>query len=195
MDGEKLFFLNYPSNGGLNGKESPISLTQNRRNNDMLIYKNDEEVTSLFQAFEKRTLSKENWTHIAHLTVALVYCLNHPFGVAKNLIRDGIYWLNVAHGTPNTENSGYHETLTCFWMTLVQDFLAKCPSESSLADLTNELAALVGDSQLPLKFYSRELLFSAAARADYVKPDLKPELDFGEIFHEDIGLTCLTEKV
>jgi hypothetical protein len=62
----------------------------------MAIYKTDEEVALLFEAFEKRTLSKENWTHAAHLTVALFYCLNYPFGVARNLMRDGIYWLNDA---------------------------------------------------------------------------------------------------
>ncbi len=147
-----------------------------QRNNYMLIYKHDEDVKALFEAFERRTLTKADWTHAAHLTVALFYCLNYPFGTARNLMRDGIHWLNDAHGTPNTQTSGYHETLTCFWMTIVKDFLAARESERSLAVLANELTVSVGDPQLPLKFYSRELLFSVGARKEYVAPDLISDL-------------------
>ncbi len=75
-------------------------------------------------------------------------------------MRDGIYWLNDSHGTPNTENSGYHETLTCFWMTTVKEFLDQRRDNESLSVLANDLIASCDDSKLPLKFYSRELLFS-----------------------------------
>ena len=136
------------------------------------IYKSDEEVLLLVRAFEERTLSKADWTHAAHLTVGLYYCLRESFGVAKNLIRDGIYWLNDAHGTPNTESSGYHETLTVFWMTTVDDFLEKRGRRGGLAVLANALIAEINDSGLPLNYYSRELLFSPAARAACVAPDL-----------------------
>jgi len=150
----------------------------------MLIYKADEEIKLLFDSFEKRSLLKEDWTHAAHLTVALFYCLNYPFGVARNLMRDGIYWLNDAHGTPNTETSGYHETMTCFWMTMVKDFLETRRKDEGLAVLANDLVESYGDTKLPFKFYSRELLFSVEARLGYVAPDLKPELDFGEMFYD-----------
>lgn len=160
----------------------------------MLFYKTDDEVTALFEAFEKRTLLKENWTHAAHLTVALCYCLNYPFGAARNLMRDGIYWLNDAHGTPNTETSGYHETLTCFWMTMVRDFLAKRRKDEGLAVLANDLVAASGDSKLPLKFYSCELLFSVKARMEYVPPDLRSDLDFGEMFYENFAAKVLVSN-
>ena len=81
-----------------------------------MIYNTDKEVELLIETFEKRTLPKTEWTHAAHLIVGLYYCFHHPFGVAKNLMSDGIYWLNDAHGTANTETSGYHETLTVFWL-------------------------------------------------------------------------------
>ena len=138
-----------------------------------MIYKTDEEINLLIAAFEERTLSKAEWTHAAHLTVGLYYCARHPFGAAKNLMSDGIYWLNDAHGTPNTDASGYHETLTVFWLQTVAEFLEKSASKS-LAETANDLIASCCDAKLPLKFYSRELLFSAAARAQYVEPDLIP---------------------
>ncbi len=138
-----------------------------------MIYKRDEEVNLLAKAFEDRTLPKAEWTHAAHLIVGLYYCYHNPFGVAKNLMSDGINWLNDAHGTPNTETSGYHETLTVFWLRTVANFLEKAGREKNLAELANELIATVNDTKLPLKFYSRERLFSVEARINYVEPDLE----------------------
>ncbi len=152
----------------------------------MLIYKTDEEVIDLVKAFEQRTLLKADWIHGAHLSVGLYYCVKYPFGMARNLMRDGIYWLNDAHCTPNTETSGYHETLTCFWMTTIKEFLRKRDSGESLAVLANDLVATYQDAKLPLQFYSRELLFSTEARMNYVAPDLMPEAKFGELFYEHL---------
>lgn len=145
-----------------------------------MIYNGDEEINLLAKAFEERTLPKAEWTHAAHLVVGLYYCYHNPFGVAKNLMSDGINWLNDAHGTPNTETSGYHETLTVFWLRTVANFLEKAGREKSLAELANELVATVNDTKLPLKFYSRERLFSVEARMNYVEPDLE---DFSLSIH------------
>lgn len=139
-----------------------------------MIYKSDEEVKRLVKAFEERSLGKNEWTHAAHLTVGLYYCFHHPFGIAKNLMSDGIYWLNDAHGTPNTETSGFHETLTHFWLTVVADFLEFSGREQGLAHSANALIRIYDDSKLPLKFYSRERLFSVKARQHYIEPDLQP---------------------
>lgn len=136
-----------------------------------MIYKTDEEINLLIKAFEERTLPKAEWTHAAHLTVGLYYCSRHPFGAAKNLMSDGIYWLNDAHGTPNTDTSGYHETLTVFWLKIVPEFLEKSDGKS-LFETANDLIAALDDTKLPFRFYSRELLFSADARARFVEPDL-----------------------
>ena len=136
-----------------------------------MIYKSDEEVILLIKAFEERTLPKNEWTHAAHLTVGLFYCLTNPVAVARNIMRDSIYWLNDTHGTPNTETSGYHETMTFFWLYVVEEFLRDRPREN-LANLANELIAACSDSKLPLKYYSRELLFSPEARRSYIEPDL-----------------------
>lgn len=141
----------------------------------MHIYTTDKEVNLLVKAFEERTLLNSEWTHAAHLIVGLYYCFHHPFGVAKNLMCDGIYWLNDSHGTQNTESSGYHETITVFWLEMIAKFLKENQSEKSLAVLANNLITEFSDSKLPLKFYSKELLFSPEARAHYVAPDLVKE--------------------
>lgn len=138
-----------------------------------MIYKMDVEVNSLARRFEERTLSKAEWTHAAHLTVGLYYCFHYPFGLAKNLMSDGIYWLNDAHGTPNTETSGYHETLTVFWLRTVAEFLENNGRRKGLARLANDLIVSCSDTKLPLDFYTRERLFSVQARLNYVEPNLR----------------------
>jgi len=140
----------------------------------------DEEVNLLAKAFEERTLPKSEWTHAAHLVVGLYYCYHHPIGVAKNLMSDGIYWLNDAHGTPNTETSGYHETLTVFWLRTVANYLENAERGAGLATLANGLLETVNDTRLPLRYYSRERLFSTEARMNYVEPDLE---DFSLSIH------------
>jgi hypothetical protein len=138
-----------------------------------MIYKTDGEIELLIERFEHCTVTAKEWTHHAHLTAALWYCLREPdFEAAAAKMRDGIFKLNAAQGVPNTPIRGYHETLTVFWMRTVSNFLVNIKDKSSLTDLANELIATGGDSGLPLKFYSRELLFSPGARAKYVEPDL-----------------------
>ena len=133
----------------------------------------NEEINSLIKAFKERTLPKAEWTHEAHLIVGFYYCHHYPFGVAKRLMGEGIFWLNVAHGTPNTEMSGYHETLTVFWLKVVAVFLENCGRGKELTELANELVLFYKDAKLPFKFYSREVLFSPEAREKYVPPDLQ----------------------
>jgi len=136
-------------------------------------FTNTLEVYSLIKAFENRTIPKIEWNHEAYLAVGLYYCRTRPFAVAKNMMRDGVYWLNDSHGTPNTDNSGYHETLTVFWLKRIWNFLDERMDALSLADLSNELIERFPDPALPLRYYSRGTLFSTLARHEYLPPDLR----------------------
>jgi DNA-binding NtrC family response regulator len=136
-----------------------------------------EDILSLMREFESRMLSRKRWTHAAHLCVALWYLLQYDWPEAVRRVREGIRLLNEAHGVENTPERGYHETLTLFWLSFVRAYLARERNEGrSLVALSNELAASA-DARLPLAFYTRERLFSRAARFGWVEPDLK-ELPF-----------------
>jgi hypothetical protein len=137
-----------------------------------MLFDSDIEILDLVHRFEERTIPRSEWNHTAHLVVGLYYCYNYPIGVAKNLMSDGIYWLNDKHGTPNTETSGYHETLTVFWLRCISRFLFENRENDSLSSLANTLIHDYGDPGLPLAVYSHERLFSAEARLGFVEPDL-----------------------
>jgi len=136
----------------------------------MKIYKTDDDVKTLVEAFEKGTISEADWRHAEHLTVALFYLSNYDFETAVRKMRDGIFNLLRAFKVDLTKEMPYHETLTVFWMRTVDDFRNK-QNGTALAEVCNEMV-LKFDKNYPLKFYSRELLFSEKARAEFVEADL-----------------------
>jgi hypothetical protein len=136
-------------------------------------YRATGEILEVVRGFEARMLPRDAWTHAAHLTVALWYVLQFDWPDAVARVRRGIKRYNEAHGILATPSGGYHETLTIFWLRVVRSFLESDLNEGrSLVALANDLVASAG-SDLPLTFYTRELLFSPEARAGWVEPDLK----------------------
>ena len=125
---------------------------------------------ALWHAFHDRTLGHAQWTHAAHLRVAWLHLARYEIDEAHLRMRVGIIRLNLAHGLVETEVRGYHETLTRVWLVLVR----AARRRFSAADSTSFLEAQAGpcDRDAPLRFYSRERLFSVAARAMFVPPDL-----------------------
>src|SRR3954453_13124341 len=83
------------------------------------------EVEDFIREFESGTLSRERWTHHAHLSVGLWYVSHFPEEEAILLIREGIKRYNLAAGIANTRTSGYHETITLAWARLVEHHLSE----------------------------------------------------------------------
>ena len=139
----------------------------------MKVYDSLEEIKRLMEGFENGSWPAVEWTHQAHLTMGLWYLSKHDLPEATKLIRDGIKNYNVASGGQNTDTSGYHETITLFYIWYIKKYLTKADSEHSLVELTNHFLEFHGDKNLPFEFYSKDLLMSVTARRDWVKPDLK----------------------
>ena len=133
-------------------------------------YKDEKEIDEVVRGFETGTISRDAWKHAEHLTVALHYLTRHDVETATRKMRDGIFKLLGAFGVDLTKEMPYHETLTVFWMRTVADFNAS-KNGASLLEKTNELVARF-DKDYPLKFYSRDFLFSYEARAKFVEGDL-----------------------
>lgn len=127
----------------------------------------------LVERFQARTLPKEEWTHEAHLIVALWHLKEYDKDTATCLLRAGIINYNLAVGTPNTGNSGYHETITLFWIRLMGLFVEK-NKELNMSELvTKFLLSGYAKPAILFDYYSKDLLFSTAARANWVKPDIR----------------------
>ena len=142
----------------------------------MKTYYSRDEILSLIEGFENRILPKEQWTHQAHLVMAVWYLSMLDVPEATDIIRNGIKSYNAAVGGENTDTSGYHETITIFYIWFVKKFLTNANSENSLVENTNNFCARYGDKNLPFEYYSKELLMSVEARRKWVEPDLQPLL-------------------
>jgi hypothetical protein len=132
-------------------------------------------LTDLVAAFRDCTLPKEEWTHLAHLRVGAwhVHHLGGPAALA--MLRAGIRRLNDSHGTPNSSDSGYHETITVAYVRLIEEFFAGLDAD---LPLERRVEVLIGgplaDRLVLFRFWSRDRLLSARARAEWVAPDLSP---------------------
>jgi hypothetical protein len=137
-------------------------------------YKNDHEINTLIRQFEGKTLPKSDWTHHAHLTVGLYYSYYNPMHESLCIMKSKIITYNEAVGTINTPSSGYHETLTLFWLKIIDNFLQD-RSQLPLHELCNIfLSSPQANKELPLRHYSKERLFSVQARATWIEPDVRP---------------------
>ncbi|MBC7891932.1 MAG: hypothetical protein H7Y12_06975 [Sphingobacteriaceae bacterium] len=129
----------------------------------------------LVNEFLARSLPKSDWTHEAHLSVGLWHLRQYGFDEALTRMREGICAYNEAIGTANTTNSGYHETLTQFWLRVLDAQQREADAETAFADgLSRILDSSWVDRTLALRYYRRETLFSPLARATWVGPDLQP---------------------
>ncbi len=73
----------------------------------------------------------------------------------------------------NSDTEGYHETITRVSLRGVRQFLGEAEGDAPLHELVNELLlSPTGRRDWPLRFYSRERLFSVEARRKFVAPDL-----------------------
>lgn len=141
-------------------------------------YLNISDIKSLVDKFLSKMLPEEEWTHFAHLTVGLWFVSNHGLEETSVLMPTYIAEYNESLGKENTDFSGYHETITQFWIWLLDCYWKDVQKEKTLLIATNDLAnGPYGDPSGFLTFYSRELIFSVEARRAFVKPDLQ-DLDF-----------------
>jgi hypothetical protein len=122
-----------------------------------------------------RTLPREEWTHEAHLGATLWLLRDRPDVDVDAEIATIISRYNESVGGVNDAAQGYHDSITRAYVAGIREHLANRPHGEALAIAANALlASPAGRRDWPLRFYSRELLFSVAARLNFVPPDLAP---------------------
>jgi hypothetical protein len=133
----------------------------------------DAEIEHLGEGLLACTLSKEEWTHEAHLAATTYLLLRRPDIDLDKELPGIIRRFNESVGGVNSDSEGYHETITRAFLRAVRLFLAEADAKAPLHELVNELLlSPMGRRDWPLRFYSRELLFSVEARRNFVEPDV-----------------------
>ena len=132
---------------------------------------------ALADALLDRTRPKPDWTREAHLGATL-YLLAARRDLDLDLDLDAelpviIRRDNEAVGTPNTDTSGYHETLTRLYLRLLRRVLADAPAGEPLDETFSRLlASPAANGDITLSYLTKSRLFSPEARRFEIAPDL-----------------------
>jgi hypothetical protein len=123
------------------------------------------------QQFEACSFPFDQWHHRAHVKLAYLYLTRYGFDAALTKLRDGIRAYNAAHSIPDQPASGYHETITQFWLRIVHTTVQQygpLPSADEFFDFHPQLS----QKKNHRLFYSPGLFMSPEAKHGFVEPDL-----------------------
>jgi len=137
------------------------------------LFASGDAVSRIGEGLLDRTLPRADWTHEAHLAATTYLLVRRP-DIDLDLQLPGIIRAyNESVGGVNSDSEGYHETITRLFLDGARRFLAHADLGVPLHTLVNQLLlSPTGQRDWPLRFYSRELLFSVEARRSFVTPDL-----------------------
>ena len=120
-------------------------------------------------AFEMGNIAPADFDHLAHLRAAFCLLRRRPFLEACVAMRDGLQGIARRAGRPGL----YHETITVAFMSIVAQRLAGRSDlewDGFIADHPELL-----DRSLLARWYDRDTLESAQARAQFVLPDARAD--------------------
>jgi hypothetical protein len=154
---------------------SPFSIFNAQFSIQKMYLISTEKALELVQKFKEGVLPKLEWTHEAHLMVGLYAVIEHKTA-ALDFMRTNIRRYNEAVGTVNSDTTGYHETLTVFWVWMLSNLVAEKQLTTYDEVAVDELIfeELFAQRNVWLKFYTQERVLSVEARKQFVEPDLLP---------------------
>jgi len=138
------------------------------------LFERDSDIRAIGEGLLACTLPREAWTHEAHLGACLWLLSERPDIDVDAEIGTIIRRFNESVGGLNDDTQGYHDSITRAYVAGVRWFLSETDREGLAERINAMLRSDVGRRDWPLRFYSRDLLFSVAARRGFVEPDLAP---------------------
>jgi hypothetical protein len=131
--------------------------------------------TDFIAEFESGAIALADWDHRGHVRYGWIALQSEPrFERAMDRIRSGLKThLMRAIESGETPEFGYHETITRFWLLLVDQVRREDPGHSDSGSFCEAHPELL-DKHLLGKHYSKPLLLSSDSRCGYVEPDLAP---------------------
>jgi hypothetical protein len=118
-------------------------------------------------AFKGGRIENRTFHHRDHLRLAWIQIHRLGLGPGSDDVAGAIQQFAARNGHGHL----YHETLTRFWLYAIGQAIRR-HRELAFEDVLSAEPHLL-DKNLPFKHWSRERMFSAAARADWVEPDLR----------------------
>ena len=144
------------------------------------------EIDDFLAAFESGTLPKERWTHAAHLLAGACYVHRLGQSSAINHMRRCVRRYNEAVGGKNTATSGYHETITVFWIKVLDALLLHAQPIGRAEFATLAVGRFTPQRDLFRRFYDFDVIASTEARAVWIPPT-REEIEDSDVTRLDIA--------
>lgn len=142
------------------------------------LFEDDASIEAIGEGLLACNLPREAWTHEAHLAACTWLLRDRPDIDPVTDMAGIISSYNVAVGGVNDDSQGYHETITQVYIEGVKAHLGEVGSAMPLYEAVNALLLSDrGRRDVPLRFYSKERLFSVQARRTFIEPDLGNLID------------------
>lgn len=137
------------------------------------LFADDESIRHVGRGLLDRSLPRKEWTHEAHLAATLWIMVERPEIDPARDMRGIISRYNATVGGVNDDYHGYHDTITHCFIVGVRNWLGRAGAEGLVERVNGLLGEPEGRRDWPLRFYSRDRLFSVSARRGLIEPDLQ----------------------
>jgi len=111
-------------------------------------YQTAEEIEAVVSGFENCTTSKEEFTHLSHLTVAAYYICNSTAEESFEKMRSGLLRFLKHHGV-NTAK--YSDRVTRAWIEQIRQVCELTNQDSSLVEMVNKVIAELGNARTAIE--------------------------------------------
>jgi flavin reductase ActVB len=136
----------------------------------------DAALHDFIKRWEAGRLTKAEWTHGAHVGTAAYFAFELEAEALFERMKTGIIHHNECVGTANTEDNGYHETLTRFWAGTVGEFVRSGRFSTRFEAVKNATQLFGEDRDRHRLYYGFDVVRDRRARREWIKPDREPPL-------------------
>ena len=134
------------------------------------------ELEEFVRRWEAGELTKAEWTHGAHVGTAAFHAFQLDPEALFGRMKARIIHHNECVGTANTEDNGYHETLTRFWAGTVGEFVRNGRFSTRFEAVKNATRVFGEDRDRHRLYYGFDVVRDRRARREWIKPDREPAI-------------------
>jgi hypothetical protein len=111
-------------------------------------YITEQEIATVVEGFEHCTTTKEELTHLSHLTVATYYLCDSTPEESFQKMRFGLLRFLDHHGVNPAK---YSDSVTLAWIENIREVREGMDDDSSLLEIVNKIIARLGHSRLKIE--------------------------------------------
>jgi len=111
-------------------------------------FKTNQEIEAVVSGFEHCTTSKEEFTHLSHLTVATYYLCNSNPEESFEKMRSGLLRFLRHHGV---DSAKYSDRVTWAWIERISEVRQLGNRDCSLVEIVNRVIADLSQARIPIE--------------------------------------------